>query len=81
MLVDHSLEDGLSGIFAVVFRAYELAAQVGRELLHERFVEGLAHGPSPIALLTHHNCLPFPTLLQRLHYAMATITVHSPTGS
>src|SRR5215212_2561614 len=24
------------------------------------------------------TCLPFPTLLQQLHYAMATITVHSP---
>jgi hypothetical protein len=54
-LVDHPVEDGASSIVAVVFRAYELAAQVGRELLHGSFFEGLAHGHPPMALPSHHN--------------------------
>src|SRR4051812_37917062 len=59
-LVDHPVEDSPSGIVAVVFRAYELAAQVRRELLHDRFFEGLAHGHAPMSLLPHHNLSSFP---------------------
>jgi hypothetical protein len=52
--VDHPVEDRASGVVAAVFRAYELAAQVSRELLHDCFFDGLAHGHAPMALLAHH---------------------------
>ena len=40
--VDHAVEDGVIGVVAVVTGAYQLAAEVRRELLDDRFIEARA---------------------------------------